>query len=74
MPALNPLPTNKATEAQVNYILILLNDVGLDRERGLAHLKDIAKKSTLNAVGDLTKFEASLCIGKLKEWKENASD
>jgi hypothetical protein len=68
------LHPNKATKSQVDYILILVNEVGLgDSSRYLPTLRDWVRKKKLDAVGDLTKFEASICIGKLKEIKENAN-
>jgi hypothetical protein len=73
-PQLNPELTykNRATIAQVNYITDLLNEVGLsDRSRAMAHLKEISKRKDLKYIDELTKFEASVCIGVLKEWRDN---
>lgn len=58
-----------ATDKQINYIEILANDLKLDIHRRNAYITSIVSRE-IKALDELSKSEASLVIGRFKEWKE----
>ena len=61
-----------ATKAQINYIQILTNDLGLSENTRDAHIAGILKRPFKWVDGMLSKGEASNVIGRFKEWKDAA--
>ena len=71
----SPLPiedpilyTPRATTRQIDYIMILANDLGFDLKRRQAHTRELCKRR-ITFLDELTKSEASNVIMKFLEWK-----
>ena len=58
----------RATTRQIDYIMILANDLGFDLKRRQAHTRELCKRR-ITFLDELTKSEASSIIMKFLEWK-----
>ncbi len=63
-------PPPLSTTKQQEYIALLSIDLGLDKKRCNAHIKEIIGRE-IKYLDDLTLPEASQVIDKFKSWKES---
>lgn len=69
-PIEDPFLTVRSTSKQINYMMILFNDLGADTShKRLAWTSEICQRK-IESLDLLTKNEASQVITQLKEWKE----
>jgi hypothetical protein len=62
----------RITTAQLNYIEILANDLGLSRASRNSHITSVIGSAWHDDVYLISKSQASVIISKFKEWKEQA--
>jgi hypothetical protein len=59
------------TPKQLNFAEILLDDLGLEGARRIAHVNDILGGTKYVSLSQLTKVEGIKIIGTLIKWKED---